>query len=105
VSAESFGLSAVVLSLLLLTGFLIRLKIRALQKFFIPSSVIVGFTGLILGPEVLGAVVGGEVPLLSTGIFPNEMLEVWRELPGLLITVIFATIFLGKKIEPLKKIW
>lgn len=33
------------------------------------------------------------------------ILEVWATLPGLLINIIFATLFLGKKIPELRDIW
>lgn len=104
-SAESVGMSFVILSLLLLIGYGLRLKIKIFQKYFIPSSIIAGFLGLLLGPHVLGAIIPEGAPLVSNGIFPQGMVSVWEDLPGLLITLIFATIFLGKKIEPLKKIW
>ncbi|WP_029038649.1 sodium/glutamate symporter [Salinimicrobium xinjiangense] len=104
-SADIAGLSFVILGLLLLLGYWIRLKVEFFQKYFIPSSVIAGFIGLILGPQVLGALTGEEVPVISNGFFPQEMVEVWKEIPGLFITLIFATIFLGKKIQPVKKVW
>ena len=104
-SADIAGLSFVILGLLLLLGYAIRLKVGFFQKYFIPSSVIAGFLGLLLGPEVLGAITGDEVPIVSNGIFPREMIDTWKEIPGLFITLIFATIFLGKKIQPIKKIW
>jgi len=43
--------------------------------------------------------------LLSNGIFPQEMLDVWRTLPGLFINIIFATLFLGKKIPGIREMW
>jgi len=104
-SAEIIGLSIVVLALLLLLGFVIRLKIKAFQKYYIPSSVIAGFIGLALGPEVLGQFVPEETTIVGGGIFPASFLETWRALPALLITVVFATIFLGKKIAPFREIW
>lgn len=104
-SAESVGMSLVLLGILLLLGYGLRLKIRIFQKYFIPSSIIAGFLGLLLGPQVLGAFTPENLPLIPNGLFPQEIVHTWQELPGLLITLIFATIFLGKKIEPLKKIW
>lgn len=41
-------------SLLLLTGKLLRSKVRIVQRFFIPPSLLAGLFGLVLGPEVLG---------------------------------------------------
>lgn len=103
-SAEYIGMSFVILSLLLLTGYWLRVKIRIFQKYFIPSSIIAGFLGLILGPDVLGSLFPSH-STLSSGVFPRDMISVWREIPGIFITLIFATIFLGKRIEPLHKIW
>lgn len=104
-SADIIGFSLVILALLLLLGYWLRLLIKPFQKYFIPSSIIAGFLGLFLGPEVLGAFAEGNFPAISNGIFPQEMITVWKKLPGLFITLIFATIFLGKKIAPIKKIW
>lgn len=104
-SADLVGLSFVVLGLLLLVGYWIRLKVRVFQKFFVPSSIIAGIIGLLLGPQVLGQISAENINVISNGIFPEEMIEVWKDLPGLFITLIFATIFLGKKIQPLDKIW
>ncbi|MBQ7222586.1 MAG: sodium:glutamate symporter, partial [Bacteroidales bacterium] len=42
------------IGLLLLIGKLVRVKVRIVQKLFIPPSLIAGLLGLILGPEVLG---------------------------------------------------
>ena len=43
-----------IISLLLLIGKLLRSKVRFIQRFFIPPSLLAGLFGLILGPEVLG---------------------------------------------------
>ncbi|MBR0292483.1 MAG: sodium:glutamate symporter [Bacteroidales bacterium] len=43
-----------IVSLLLLLGKLLRSKVRLIQKFFIPPSLLAGLTALLLGPEVLG---------------------------------------------------
>lgn len=104
-SADLVGMSFVILGLLLLAGYAIRSLVPFFQKFFIPSSVIAGIVGLLLGPQVLGGLAGETVPAVSEGIFPQEMVGVWKEIPGIFITIIFATIFLGKKIQPVKKIW
>ena len=62
-----------------------------------PASIIGGFVGLILGPYVLGA---AGVPLI-----PREMLDTWSALPGMLINIVFACLFLGFSIPSLKTIW
>ncbi|MPM38964.1 hypothetical protein SDC9_85595 [bioreactor metagenome] len=105
------GMSFLVLGIILLLGKWIRVTTPGLQKLFIPSSLIGGFLALILGPQVLGNVVGwlehenGIFALLSSGIFPEDMLTVWAALPGLFINIIFATLFLGKKLPGIRDIW
>ncbi|MBP5210901.1 MAG: sodium:glutamate symporter [Bacteroidales bacterium] len=42
------------IGLLLLIGKLVRVKVKLVQKLFIPPSLIAGLLGLVLGPEVLG---------------------------------------------------
>jgi Na+/glutamate symporter len=75
------------LSLLLLVGKLIRARLRFLQRLFLPASILGGFLGLALGPYVLGAT--------GIQIMPPEMLTTWGALPGVLINVVFACLFLG----------
>ncbi|MEX0720454.1 MAG: sodium/glutamate symporter [Balneolaceae bacterium] len=108
-NSELAGLSLIILALLLLAGKFIRLKISILQEYFIPSSIIAGFVGLILGPHVLGEIytswIGNEDAYLSQGLFPEEMVNIWKDLASLLVTVIFAALFLGKEIPSFKKIW
>lgn len=43
-----------IVAALLLVGKLIRVKVKGVQKMFIPPSLIAGFLGLLLGPEGLG---------------------------------------------------
>ena len=75
------------LSILLLVGKLIRARVRILQRLFLPASIIAGFLGLLLGPYILGAT--------GVQIIPEEMLGTWAALPGVLINVVFACLFLG----------
>lgn len=76
-----------VLGMLLLTGMFLRAKVPLFRKMLIPASVIGGFIGLILGPEVLG-----EMCVLP---FPEEFRQTWSFLPGIMIVPIFASIPLG----------
>ncbi|WP_230504464.1 sodium/glutamate symporter [Sutcliffiella rhizosphaerae] len=102
-SPEVIGFSFIILGVLLIIGKWLRVSTPFLQKFFVPSSIIAGLLGLLLGPEILGKM-GVELFDIG-GLFPESMLEVWEELPGLLISVIFASFFLSKTIPPIKKIW
>ena len=86
------------LSLLLLVGKLLRAKILLFQKLFLPASIIAGFIGLFLGPYLLGSVLDFE-------IIPQSMLTTWASLPGILINIVFACLFLGFSIPSLSTIW
>ncbi|MDG6243823.1 MAG: sodium/glutamate symporter [Methanolobus sp.] len=107
-SASMIGMSFLVLGIVLLLGKWIRVMSPPLQRLFIPSSLIGGFLGLFLGPELLGNMVswaGFNDSFLAGGLFPAEMFDAWATLPGLFINIIFATLFLGKKIPGIRDIW
>ncbi len=70
------------LALLLVSGLVIRSRMEALRRLLLPVSVIGGFVGLALGPY-------------GAAIIPQSALEVWAPLPGLLINLVFAALFLG----------
>lgn len=70
------------LSLLLLVGKLLRVGIPLLQKLYLPSSVVGGIAGLV-------------VIQLFPGLIDRELVTVANRIPGFLINVIFATLFLG----------
>ena len=94
----------VILGFLLLIGRWIRQSISLLQALYLPSSIVTGFLALLLGPTVLGAI-AGEGNFLSNGIFPQPMLDVWQQIPGVFINIVFATIFLGEFIPSPGNIW
>jgi glutamate:Na+ symporter, ESS family len=100
--------AAILIGIALLAGRFIRNRLVFLQRLFMPSSVVAGVLVLLLGPQVLGAAVrafGGEGHLLAEGLFPSGVQEVWEGLPSLLISVVFAALFLGKTIPGARKIW
>ncbi len=106
-SANVIGFSIVIIGVFLVIGKIIRLKVNLLSKYFLPSSIIAGFVMLLLGPEVLGAIVRRftAVENWEYGIFTEPIMTVFSSIPGLLISVIFAALFLGKKIPNIKDIW
>ncbi|MFC5735534.1 sodium/glutamate symporter [Cytobacillus gottheilii] len=100
------GFALVLLAILLVLAMWVRLKIRILQKLFLPASLIGGFLALLLGPEVLGQLVSSlGFSRLESGLFTEEIVEVWADLPGLLINVVFACLFIGLSLPKPKKIW
>lgn len=69
------------MSFLLFIGQFLRSKIKWLQNHYIPVSIIAGFLGLLLGPQILH-------------VFPWS--DEASSYPYLLICILFAGIFLGK---------
>ncbi len=104
---EIVGLSILLLGLMLVLGKLVRLRFHIFSKYFLPSSVIAGLIVLLLGPAVLGQILPNIDRFSSRdyGIFTQDIISVFTTLPGLLINVIFAALFLGKKIPNIKQIW
>lgn len=100
-SGNQVGFAFLVLGAFLLIGKVIRVKVGWVQKLFLPSSIIGGALILLLGPQVLGKVAGGG--LAEAGIFTPELVAVWSMLPGLLISVVFATMFLGQDLPTPKR--
>ena len=85
-------LSFSMLCLLLAAGKLLRVKVKLFQWLHLPSSVIGGMLGLII------LQVGGDA-------IPAAWTAGWNKLPGLLINVVFATLFLGVVVPSLKTVW
>ena len=80
------------LCLLLIVGKVLRMHFSFLQKLYLPSSVIGGVIGLIV------------LSIASKGTL-SEYTSSWSKVPGFLINIVFAALFLGVNIPPLKKIW
>ncbi|MBR7104185.1 MAG: sodium:glutamate symporter, partial [Lentisphaeria bacterium] len=80
------------LSLLLIAGKALRTAIPLFQKLYLPSSVIGGLLGLL-------------ILSISGKYVPQELVSNIKSLPGFLINVIFASLFLGAATPGLKKIF
>lgn len=85
-------ISFCVLGLFLLIGHFIRISLKVVQNLFIPASIIAGFLGLILGRY-------------GFDIMPAWIIDNWAPLPGLLISVVFACLFLGVDIPSPRTLW
>ena len=70
------------LSLLLVVGKILRAAVPLLQKLYLPSAVI-------------GGIVGLAVLQLCPGLVDPELVKVAGRIPGFLINVVFASLFLG----------
>jgi glutamate:Na+ symporter, ESS family len=84
--------SICLLSIFILTGKFLRTRVKVLQNLFLPSSIIAGFVGMLFGPYILN-------------IIPMWIIDWWRQMPGILISVVFATLFLGVKLPKPKQVW
>lgn len=105
---DQIGFALLYLGLFLLIGKWIRINTRWMQNLFLPSSIIGGFIALILGPQVLGKILNpitGEESFWATGFLSSEIIDVWSPLAGLMINVVFASLFLGAVLPSMKKVW
>ncbi len=80
------------LCLFLVAGKLVRSLCPLLQRLYLPSSVI-----------------GGAMGLLTINVFPqlipSEWIDTMKMMPGFLINIVFASLFLGKATPGIKKIF
>jgi glutamate:Na+ symporter, ESS family len=90
-------LDACWLSLLLLIGKYLRTKVRFFQNLFLPASLIAGFLGLLLGPDLVGKYL---FPVIS-----RDVMHSWSLYPARLINIVFACLFLGFTVPSARTIW
>ena len=84
-------LSFCVLCLLLVAGKAVRTAVPFLRKLFLPSSLIAGAIGLVL------------LTFWGDGCL-SSCHKGWSSLPGFLINIVFATLFIGQKFPKMGKI-
>ena len=84
--------SVCILSVFLLIGKVLRVKIKLFQKIFLPASIIGGFLGLACGP-------------FGLDILPEFIMNTWQQIPGVLINLVFASLFLGVMIPGIRALW
>ncbi len=82
--------SFVSLCILLGLGYWLRRKLVFLQRLYLPASVIAGLLGLLL-----------------LNVFPisGNWTAGWSRLPGMLINIVFACLFLGVEIPGISRVW
>ncbi len=85
----------IVLCLLLYVGYLLRSRLRVLQWLYLPSSIVGGLIGLAVVQA--GSHLGRPLP--------EGWLDAWGSLPGALINVVFACLFLGVKVPGVRTLW
>lgn len=86
------------LGIALIAGKLLRKAVPVLKRLFIPSSILGGMMLLLAGPEVLGT-------FSSYTPFGSPELAIWSSIPGFMINIVFAALFLGKSLPRVSDIW
>jgi ESS family glutamate:Na+ symporter len=81
------------LSLLLLLATALRQRLRLLQRLGLPEALIAGLLGLAIGP------------FSPLQLFPERVYQVWSQTPGVLISLVFATLFLGQTLPSPRQLW
>ncbi len=83
----------VALSLLLLLAASLRNRVGWLRRLGLPEALIAGGLGLLIGP------------FSPLRVFPEQVYTVWNQIPGVLISVVFATLFLGQTLPSRAVLW
>ena len=86
------ALAAGVLSLILATGRRIGRRLQ-LRLWGVPEALVAGLIGLLVAPA-------GLLPLL-----PEHLMELWGDLPLVLLTLVFGSLMLGKPLPQLRGLW
>ncbi|MCP9805493.1 sodium:solute symporter [Cyanobium sp. T1B-Tous] len=86
------ALAVACLSLILAVGRAIGTRLQ-LRLWGIPEALLAGLLGLLLAP-------GGPLPLL-----PPQVLQLWADLPLVLLTLVFGSLLLGKPLPKLEGLW
>jgi ESS family glutamate:Na+ symporter len=71
-------------------GYWLRRRLTILQRLYLPASVVAGLAGLLL---------------LQLVPLPAEATAGWNKLPGLLINIVFACLFLGTALPKASQVW
>ena len=74
---DTLFVSLSILGILLLVGTILRLYVPFFKKYYFPASLIAGFIGLLLGPNILN-------------VIPQNIVSCWSSLSGKLIVLVFA---------------
>ena len=92
--AMEIAVSFCVLCLFVYVGSLLRMRVALFHRLYLPSAVIAGILALIViqGTEKIGH------PL------PQACTLGWSVIPGFFINIVFACLFLGVKLPPIKEI-
>ncbi len=97
-------ISFVGLCLLLGAGHFLRVHIRLFRKLYLPSCVVAGLLGLVI-IEALAAMDGLGPGIHRVNIALSDWTGPWKDLPGFLVNIVFACLFLGVTPPKLSSLW
>jgi ESS family glutamate:Na+ symporter len=97
--------AGIVLAGLLLVGEWLVRACAPLRRIYLPASIVAGALALLLGPQVLGRFQDGPEGEGGAGLFTEAIVGVWSGAPGILISIVFATLLMGKPVPTLRRIW
>ncbi|MGL6134184.1 MAG: sodium/glutamate symporter, partial [Prochlorococcaceae cyanobacterium] len=83
----------VALSLLLLFATALRQRWGLLRGLGLPEALVAGLLGLAIGP------------FSPLRLFPESVYTVWSQTPGVLINVVFASLFIGQTLPSRRVLW
>jgi len=83
----------VALSLLLLLATALRQRWGLLRRLGLPEALVAGLLGLAIGP------------FSPLSLFPESVYTVWSQTPGVLINVVFASLFIGQTLPSRRVLW
>lgn len=101
-SVEMVLVAFFIATILILLGAIARSNIKVLNKLHFPACVIGGIIGLILGPQLLGGNIAKAIGMKSE---IKEIYYIWKSFPSYLISLVFATLMMGKSFPPIQKVW
>jgi len=107
---QEFSVSIYFAALIIISVFIVAaylIKKAVFNNLILPASLLAGVLAMVFGPDVLGTQISslsmfrGNLP---KGLISEDIIKLWKEIPGYLITIVFASLFLGKKIPTIKQI-
>ena len=99
-------LSFIILCVVLLIGHFLRMKIRLIQKMYLPSCVVAGVIALALIQLFQGCESWFAVDFFANlNQTTSEVTAPWSALPGFLINIVFACLFLGHPVPKFRELY
>lgn len=92
--ASSFAFA----SLLMYTGHVLRNHLRVVRGIMLPASLIAGLLGLIF-------IQCSKMSPALDAVVEHDLIIGWAQAPGFLISIIFATLFMGERLPGLGELW